>query len=158
MKVLDLQCAHGHVFEGWFASEDAFQEQLASGLLECPVCANRDIHKRLSAPRLNLSGAQAPEAAPDARAPKDHHAPVAEADAQRASRQAAWLGLVREVMRQTEDVGERFVQEARRMHQGETPARGIRGQASAEQVAELLEEGVPVLPLPVPAGLKETLQ
>lgn len=144
MKVLDLQCAHGHVFEGWFADEADFQSQRASGLLICPVCADGDIQKRLSAPRLNLSGGQQ-QADADA-------SPQAVAHRQ----QAALLGLMREVMRQTEDVGERFAQEARRMHLGEAPARGIRGQATPQQVSELLDEGVPVLPLP--PGLKDTLQ
>ena len=66
----------------------------------------------------------------------------------------AWLRRVHEVMTQTEDVGERFAEEARRMHYGETEERGIRGQASREETRELLEEGIPVLPLPLPKGLK----
>jgi hypothetical protein len=60
MKVLDLRCTHGHGFEGWFASSEAFETQLASGLVECPVCGDTAIVKLLSAPRLNLGNAKAP--------------------------------------------------------------------------------------------------
>jgi hypothetical protein len=61
MKVLDLKCTgHGHAFEGWFGSEDDFQDQLQRGLVECPMCGDSDIRKQLSAPRLNISGAKAP--------------------------------------------------------------------------------------------------
>ena len=72
--------------------------------------------------------------------------------------QAAWLKWSRQVAQQTEDVGERFVDEARRMHYGESEERAIRGQASREETVALLEEGIEVLPLPLPAVLKETLQ
>ena len=68
--------------------------------------------------------------------------------------QALWLRAVQQVLRNTEDVGERFPEEARRIHYGETAHRGIRGQASAEQRAELAEEGIEVMPLPMPVGLK----
>jgi hypothetical protein len=72
--------------------------------------------------------------------------------------QAAWMKAVRHVMANTEDVGERFAQEARRIHYGESEERGIRGHASPEQTRELLEEGIGVLPLPVPKGMKGPLQ
>ena len=72
--------------------------------------------------------------------------------------QAAWLHMVRRVMANTEDVGQRFAEEARRMHYGESEARGIRGQATAEQTEALLDEGIAVMPLPVPDGFKDTLQ
>ena len=72
--------------------------------------------------------------------------------------QAAWLALARKIVASTEDVGERFAQEARRMHHGEQPERPIRGQATPQETLELLEEGIAVLPLPLPAAAKETLQ
>ncbi|OBY81806.1 DUF1178 family protein, partial [Delftia sp. JD2] len=72
--------------------------------------------------------------------------------------QAAWLKWSRQVAQQTEDVGERFVDEARRMHYGETDERAIRGKASPEQAMQLLDEGIAVLPLALPEGSKETLQ
>ena len=154
MKVLDLQCAHGHVFEGWFSSEDDFQDQLTRRLLECPLCGDGGIAKLPSAPRLNLGGAAAParDAAPAAAAP------AAVAALPPAALQAAWLRMVREVLARTEDVGERFAEEARRMHHGETDERAIRGQATREQTEELLEEGIAVLPLPIPAGFEGPLQ
>jgi hypothetical protein len=75
-----------------------------------------------------------------------------------ASMQAAWLKMVRHVMANTDDVGERFAEEARRMHYGEAEERGIRGQASREETESLIEEGIGVLPLPIPKSLKEPLQ
>ena len=154
MKVLDLQCNHGHGFEGWFASEEDFGSQLERELLECPMCGDKTIAKLPSAPRLNLG----------AREPAPGRTQPASADEQAvatlppAAMQAAWMQMVRRVMAQTEDVGERFAEEARRMHYGETEERGIRGQATRAQTEELLDEGIAVMPLPIPAGLKEPLQ
>ncbi|WP_137896016.1 DUF1178 family protein [Ramlibacter sp. 2FC] len=150
MKVLNLQCVHQHGFEGWFASEDDFRSQLARQLVACPVCGDTAVAKLPSAPRLNL-GATA--GAAEVGAPAQ-----AEPDPKVAARQAAWLKMVRHVMANTEDVGEKFAEEARRIHYGETEERNIRGQASREDTEALLDEGIAVLPLPVPAGLKGPLQ
>jgi hypothetical protein len=153
MKVLDLQCLHGHVFEGWFASEDDFQGQLARALVECPMCGDTAITKRLSAPRLNLGAAQpAPAPLPAKSGRQEVIAPP------EAALQAAWMKAVAHVMSQTEDVGERFAEEARRIHYGESDERGIRGQATREETQALLEEGIAVLALPVPPALKGPLQ
>ena len=149
MKVLNLQCSHAHGFEGWFASEDDFQDQLGRGLVECPLCGDKQVSKLPSAPRLNL-GASEP-AAPVAPKQEVMSAPNAEL-------QAAWMQLVKQVMSNTEDVGERFAEEARKIHYGESEERGIRGQASKEETQALLEEGISVLPLPIPKGLKGPLQ
>ena len=149
MKVLDLQCAHQHSFEGWFASEDDFQGQLASGLVECPMCGDQQIVKRLSAPRLNF-GKSAEPAAPQQEA-------ITPAPDQQ-NLQAAWMKMVRHVMSNTEDVGETFPEEARKIHYGESPERAIRGQATADETAELIDEGIAVLPLPLPKALKGPLQ
>src|SRR3954470_4317218 len=92
MKVLNLQCAHRHSFEGWFGSDDEFQSQLAAGLIECPLCGDTGIAKLPSAPPLNLGAQPQP-------APKQDVATVADADMQR-----AWLKMVRHVMANTEDV------------------------------------------------------
>jgi len=154
MKVLDLNCQHGHVFEGWFASEDDFQSQKARALVQCPMCGDARIEKRLSAPRLNL-GAQAPAAGP---APQSPGPAPAAAAASRQALQAAWLRASRELVAKSEDVGERFAAEARRMHHGETEARAIRGQATVEQAVELLEEGIGVMPLALAETAKKTLQ
>lgn len=146
MKVLNLQCAHLHTFEGWFASEDDFQGQLARGLVACPLCDDTAITKLLSAPRLNLGASEAmkPAAAQ----------PVATGSAW----QAEWLKMVRHVVAHTEDVGDRFAEVARQMHYGETGSRDIRGQATPQETEALLDEGIAVLPLLLPAGLKEPLQ
>lgn len=146
MKVLNLRCAHDHAFEGWFASEADFQDQAGRGVVACPLCGSATVHRLPTAPRLNLSGAREPAApvAPEAVAP------------QPATLQAQWLQAVAHVLQNTEDVGERFPEEARRIHYGEAPHRGIRGQASADERAELADEGIEVVPLPVPAALKGT--
>jgi hypothetical protein len=157
MKVLDLQCTHGHAFEGWFSSEDDFQDQLTRQLLACPVCGDSQIVKLPSAPRLNLGSTTAP-ATPPAPPPAVPTERSTAAVMPAAAMQAAWLQMVRRVVASTEDVGERFAEEARRMHYGEAAERGIRGQASIEQTEELLDEGIAVLPLPLPPGFKDTLQ
>ena len=146
MKVLDLQCAHSHAFEGWFGSEDDFKSQLARGLVCCPMCDDTHITKLLSAPRLNLGApdlAKSPQAVPVAAGQRLH---------------AEWLKMVRHVMAHTEDVGERFAEVARQMHYGETADRNIRGSATSQETEALLDEGIPVMPLVLPDALKETLQ
>lgn len=144
MKVLDLQCSHGHRFEGWFASADEFESQLARKLVECPVCAATEISRMPSAPRLNLSGAAQAKA------------PAGQADPRQL--QAQLMRALREVLDKTENVGERFAEEARRIHYDEAPARSIRGVTSPEDARALAEEGIDVMPLPLPAALKEPLQ
>ena len=156
MKVLNLQCRHGHAFEGWFASHDDFESQRERGLLTCPVCNEAEVSKMPSAPRLNLGAAAASD---KTHVPAASPAPVQDV-AQLAPQQlqAAWMKMVRHVMAHTEDVGTQFAEEARKIHYGETENRNIRGQASREDTEALLEEGIEILPLPVPAGLKEPLQ
>lgn len=156
MKVLNLQCRHGHAFEGWFASHDDFESQQERGLLTCPVCNEAEVSKMPSAPRLNL-GQSAPT--DSAAVPATASAAVQDV-AQLAPQQlqAAWMKMVRHVMAHTEDVGTRFAEEARKIHHGEAENRNIRGQASREETEALLDEGIEILPLPVPAGLKEPLQ
>ena len=162
MKVLNLCCANGHRFEGWFGSEDDYQGQRERGLVECPLCSSHQVDKLPSAPRLNLSGAREPalaEATPSS-AKKAAAPPGNSSDAVAIPEdlQAQWLHAVRQVLQNTEDVGEAFTDEARRIHHGEAPQRGIRGQASAEQRRALADEGIEVMPLPLPAALKGTLQ
>jgi hypothetical protein len=148
MKVLDLKCAQEHVFEGWFASEEDFQSQRARALVTCPLCGDAQVDKQLSAPRLNLGAAAATDAPEPAQSvPALRPPPHA---------QAAWMKMMREVVAQTEDVGERFADVARQMHYGDAEERGIRGRTTPEQAMELLEEGISVLPLP--PALKEPLQ
>lgn len=139
MKVLNLRCANGHAFEGWYGSEAEFAEQNGSAQIECPLCADHAISRMPTAPRLNLSGAREPAV-------------------EVVNLQAQWLAAARHVVENTEDVGDRFASEARRIHHGEAAERGIRGQASAEERAELLDEGIEVMALALPAALKDRLQ
>ncbi len=143
MKVLNLRCAHHHLFEGWFASETDFQSQFERGLVECPMCADRAITKLPSAPRLNVSGAKRP----DAEAPSTAvaHASTPEA----VTMQSMWMKAVQHVMANTVDVGERFAEEARRIHYGEVEDRAIRGRTTHEDAQALQEEGIDVMMLPV---------
>lgn len=165
MKVLNLRCAHQHSFEGWFASEDDFQAQLVGGLIECPLCSDKGIHKLPSAPRLNFGadqgGSQVRNAANTALENAGARGTDAVLDVSTGAspaEQAAFLKALRHVMANTEDVGERFALEARRMHYGEIERRGIRGQANVREVLDMLNEGLDVVPLPLLPGVKETLQ
>ena len=141
MKVLDLQCPHDHRFEGWFASADDFESQQSRKLVECPICGANEVSRLPSAPRLNLSGATG-----------------AKAPAGASEMQARVMRALREVLEKTENVGDRFAEEARRIHYNEAPARNIRGVTTPEDAKALVEEGIEVMPLPVPAALKEPLQ
>ncbi len=161
MRVFDLRCAHGHAFEGWFASEKDYQDQCARGLLACPLCGDAQVDRMPSAPRLNLGAAAPPSERPAAAVPGPASPQVpALADASPVARHgpqaAALWQAMREAVRSAEDVGPRFAEEARRIHDGDAPERGIRGQASARETRALLDDGI--LVLPVPPGLKETLQ
>lgn len=161
MKVFDLHCPQDHVFEGWFGSQADYLDQMARGLVECPLCGSKELRKGLSAPRLNLGAAApltppAPATQPSATGAAPGPAPASRQQLQ--ALQAAWLQASRAIAAQTEDVGEQFADEARRMHTGATPERPIRGQATVQQAQALLEEGVPVLPLALPKASKETLQ
>ena len=152
MKVLNLRCANGHGFEGWFASDDDYMDQNGRGLIECPLCSDRIVSRLPSAPRLNLSGAR-----DSARVPERANEPTPAVPAL-PDMQKAWLQAVQQVLANTEDVGARFADEARRIHYGEAAERGIRGQASPDERRALQDEGIDVLPLPVPAALKGPLQ
>ncbi len=145
LKVFDLNCDHQHSFEGWFASAEAFDTQVAGGRVQCPVCGSTSVTKALSAPRLNL-GAQAP--------PQRQTAVMPTAE----QMQALLLKMAREIVASTEDVGERFAEEARRIHYNEAPERGIRGVTSKEEAESLEEEGIKVMPMPFARLLKDPLQ
>lgn len=150
MKVLDLRCANDHRFEGWFGSDADLQSQQERGLLTCPVCGHNEVERLPSAPRLNLSSSRA-----DA-AQKGAAARAAESEGGvPAALQQLYLKAVRHVLANTEDVGERFAEEARRIHYDEAPERGIRGTTSREEAQELAEEGIEVMPLLVPDALKQ---
>ncbi|CAN5714735.1 DUF1178 family protein [soil metagenome] len=145
MKVLNLLCANDHRFEGWFASEDDYLSQGERGLLACPLCAGKDITRLPTAPRINTSRARdvsAQSSEPDGN-------PVI---AMQAQRQAQMLRAMRHMMANTEDVGERFPEEARRIHHGEVEERGIRGRATRAEAEALVEEGIEVVTVSIPPG------
>lgn len=144
MKVFNLRCGQAHAFEGWFDSEEDFQTQQAGSMVACPLCADTAVVRLPAAPRLNMSS------------PRDEAPPPA-ADPQQ-ELQKHWLRAMRHMIANTEDVGERFPEEARRMHYGEATERGIRGQATAEDANALREEGIEVVALPVLPGLKGPMQ
>jgi hypothetical protein len=119
-------------------------------LVECPACGDAHITKKLSAPRLNLGAARKEESA------------VVETAGETATSQpdltAAWMEMARQVIANTDDVGNQFAQEARRIHYGEADARGIRGTSSPDEALELLDEGIAVMPLLLPEAFKGPLQ
>lgn len=166
MKVFDLQCSQEHSFEGWFASEDDYGQQQTQGLVTCPMCGDATVRKMLSAPRLNLKSprgsdrsAAAPQGLERAAHSDGHGKAVVVADTFSAQEHhAQLLRSMRELMAKTEDVGERFAEEARAMHHGDIEQRSIRGQTTSEEAMALVEEGIEVLPLPWLPAVKETLQ
>ena len=152
MKVFNLSCELEHTFEGWFASHEEFDRQIAADLVACPVCGSHDVRKLLSAPHLNISGAQEPAMA----AKESTKEPVAMPN--EAAMRAMLAQMARHIIANTEDVGEQFPEEARRIHYEEAPRRSIRGVASKEEAAALEDEGIEVMPLPLADALKNTLQ
>ena len=111
------------------------------------MCGDKAVTRLPTAPRLNVSKARPPEAAAS-----NGDAPI------EMTMQAAWLRAVRHVMSNTDDVGDRFAEEARRIHYGEVDTRAIRGQATRDEAQALQEEGIEVMSFPVPAALKGPVQ
>ncbi len=149
MKVLDLACSQGHLFEGWFASEDDFAGQKVSGALVCPLCGDSSVSKRLSAPRLSLrSRPLGSESELDSSSAVDHALTL----------QAAWMEIGRRIVANTENVGNQFAHEARKIHYGEVPERGIRGQITASEAESLLDEGIAVQSFQLPESAEQPLQ
>jgi hypothetical protein len=166
MKVLNLICEQRHPFEGWFASENEFQTQLATGLVECPLCGDKRVVKLPSAPRLNLSGALrvkpsgAGERATEAGStPSQASLPEAQLrDSMPDAMQRAVFEAMRRMVTDSVDVGERFAEEARRMHYGETRTQSIRGKATQAERDSLAEEGIDCLVLPAIPAFESPLQ
>jgi hypothetical protein len=140
MIVFDLRCVgQGHVFEGWFGSSEDYELQRARDLVSCPVCGAGDIEKAPMAPRVGAKGNQGPDAAQ-----------VKKVLAEMAT-------LQKKMLEGSDDVGARFPDEARAIHLGEAEARAIHGRASPAEAKDLIDEGIPVTPLPFPVpGPDET--
>lgn len=131
-----LKCDKGHEFDSWFASSGAYDRLLGAGHVACAICGSARVEKALMAPSVSGTEApEAPEAALAAPAPQDALA----------EKLAAWR---RHVEANSDYVGLEFAREARAMHEGDAPARAIWGEAKPDEARALIEDGVPVAPLP----------
>ena len=141
MILYALACEHGHEFEGWFGSSADYDDQASRGLLACPVCASRAVTKQIMAP--SVVGAKK----------------RGELAAGGGQKRQMMMEAMAEVRRHVEDnfdyVGDTFAREARAIHEGKSEARGIYGEATTAEVKGLVEDGVPVAPLP-PEPAKKT--
>ncbi|MCF8178288.1 MAG: DUF1178 family protein [Sulfuritalea sp.] len=138
MIVLNLLCDQGHRFEGWFASGEAFRSQSQRHLVHCPQCHTSGVSQLPSAPHVRRAGGT--EQGDAEKSLMETPAPAIDQLHQALIKMA----------RQAENVGERFPEEARRIHYDEVPARNIRGVASIDETRDLIDEGIFVLPAPVP--------
>ena len=135
MIIFDLRCEpQGHVFEAWFGSSEDYEEQAARGLVACPICGSAEVEKAPMAPSVGAKGNQ-------------NSGPPPEAVKAIMSEMAA---AQKKLLEKSEHVGDRFPDEARAIHLGETEARAIHGRASPADADSLRDEGVPIAPLPFP--------
>ena len=141
-----LKCGAGHGFDSWFADAAAYEALARAGQLACPVCGQTSVEKALMAPAVAQPRSRSAEAEAEAPAP-DLRAPGSDLEAKLAA-------LRQHVEANSEYVGVNFVAEARRMHEGEAPERSIHGEAKPEEARKLLEDGIPVAPLPFLPGRK----
>ena len=137
-----LACEQAHEFESWFPSSEAFETQRKRGFVTCPYCDSARVEKQIMAPSVARK-----DKLPDAPVPGPQ--PVAVLPEMGQEIRAALRALRDHVMRNAENVGKGFVEEARKMHYGEAEERSIYGEADLEEARALLEEGIDVLPLPV---------
>ena len=132
MISFNIRCANEHVFEVWFNNSTAYEEQSASGEVACPICGDSTVEKAPMAPRVNMGTSR----------PSATNVPPVVAIREMITE------IHRHVSENTEDVGGDFAEEARRIHYGETEERGIRGEASDDEVQELEEEDIGIYRLP----------
>jgi hypothetical protein len=142
MIVFDLACEQGHVFEAWFGSSADYESQRERGLVSCAICGAREVSKAVMAPNVGAKGNRATAVLPM----RSGSPPPAELKAALAALAKAQA----KALEGSEHVGGRFGGEARAIHDGDAPERAIHGQATAEEAKALVEDGVPVLPLPLP--------
>ena len=136
----DLQCEKGHAFDGWFRDSEGFDRQLAAGLVACTLCGSAKVEKQLMAPGIPAKSNRRPEV----------RQPMAAGlgDAQQHELMTMLRDLSRKVEANAEYVGDRFAEEARKIHYSETEKRGIYGEATPNDARGLIEEGIEVQPLP----------
>ena len=137
-----LACEQAHEFESWFPSSEAFETQRKRGFVTCPYCDSARVEKQIMAPSIARK-----DKLPDAPVPGPQ--PVAVLSDKEQEIRAALRALREHVMKNAENVGKGFVEEARKMHYGEAEERSIYGEADLAEARALLEEGIDVLPLPV---------
>ena len=148
-----LKCENDHRFDSWFQSSDAFDKLKAAGMVACTQCGSTRVDKAVMAPRVQASRskAKAPDATPDATPAQNAPGPLS-APANPAEQ--AMADLRRKIEDNADYVGMNFVREARDIHDGLTPERAIYGEAKPEEARKLIEDGVPVAPLPFVPGRK----
>lgn len=134
-----LICEHEHDFEGWFGSSEDFDKQRKRGLVECPACGSTQISKSLMTPGVAGTKKSTDKSVPMAAMPT----PQIPAEMMEQLRK-----IKKHVEANSENVGEKFPEEARKIHYGEAEARGIYGKATPEEASSLVEEGVNVMPIP----------
>jgi hypothetical protein len=153
MIVYDLSCSEGHRFEGWFGSSSDFDDQRARRLLVCPTCGSGAVTKAPMAPAVPAKGNSRQEVLPPDTRPMANTAMPPEV-------QQALANLSRaqaEALKNSTWVGDKFAEETRKMHYGERGEALIHGQASLAEAKALIEEGVPVAPLPFPVAPPDKL-
>lgn len=152
MIVFDLHCAQGHKFEGWFSSSDDFESQRDSGMLACPQCGIATVRKAPMAPAVPAKGGALEPSADSSVALTNSALP---AKVQKALETLAKAQA--EALSRSRWVGDDFAEQSRAMHYGEREVAEIHGRASLDEARELLDEGIPVAPLPFPVQPPEDL-
>ena len=135
-----LKCSAGHQFESWFQSASAFDALSKAGHLSCSICGSPEVSKAIMAPRVATKAKPEQPGAEAASVPALHNPP--------SEVEKALQELRRKVEENSDYVGENFASEARAMHLGDAPERAIYGEARLDQAKELIEDGVPLMPLP----------
>ena len=145
-----LQCDKDHQFEGWFQSGDAFDTQKKRGFVECPVCQSNKVDRAIMAPSVARTDREIVASLPVAQEPNWVSAGSEEIlmSPEMIELRERMADLRDEMIKNDDDVGTDFAEEARRIHYGETEKRQIYGHTSLDEVQELIEEGISVLPLP----------
>jgi hypothetical protein len=147
-----LRCERGHAFESWFQSSSAYETQEKRKLVNCPVCGSAKVERAIMAPQIvSKKGRDSAEPAPAAATPTDVTTPTSTPllMAQERELRAKLRELRDHIVKNADNVGERFPNEARKMHYGDIDHRPIYGEASPDEARALIEEGVEVSPLPV---------
>jgi hypothetical protein len=156
MIVFDLSCAQGHRFEGWFGSSADYEGQREGGLLACPFCGSGEVGKAPMAPAVPAKGNTRPDGPPVAAAAPSPQQPLSNTPLP-PQVLAALAKAQAEALKNSTWVGDKFAEETRKMHYGERDEAPIHGQASLAEAKALIEEGVPVAPLPFPVAPPDKL-